>query len=63
MQVTVKGSWLNACGKGAEDATFEVIRVVHTGAAKGSGFETMYVVDDRAGHEWTVAKCRLLEDA
>jgi hypothetical protein len=57
MKVVVKGTWLNACGKGSEDKEFEVIRVEPTMAREGSGFEVMYIVNDR-GHEWTVAKLR-----
>lgn len=59
-QVTVKGSWLNACGKGTEDKTFRVLRVIPTMAAQGSGFEVMYEIDDN-GHVWTVALCRLVQ--
>lgn len=55
--VTVKGSWLAACGKGSEDKQFEVIEIVPTLAAHGSGFECMYRVKDN-GHIWTVALCR-----
>jgi hypothetical protein len=59
MQITVKGTWLGACGKGAADRTFEVVQEVPTAAREGSGFEVMYTVQCD-GALWTVAKCRLV---
>jgi len=58
--ITVKGSWLNACGKGTADRTFSIIEVLPTMARNGSGFEVMYKVDCD-GIAWTVAKCRTVE--
>jgi hypothetical protein len=59
-QVTVKGSWLRACGRGDTDKTFQVHRIIPTLAAAGSGFEVMYEIID-SDRIWTVAECRLVK--
>lgn len=59
-QVTVKGTWLQACGKGSVDRTFNVTKVEVTRAREGSGFELMYHIDCD-GSPWVVALCRIVK--
>src|SRR6185503_3314286 len=58
MRITVSGAWMAACGLGSTDTTFDVLDVVPTAAAIGSGFEVMFIVN-RNGQPWHVAKGRL----
>lgn len=61
MKIKVKAEWLKACGRNPTHDTFTVKTVTQTGAAVGSGFDTMFVVHDPLHKEWTVARYRVAQ--